>query len=141
MTIYDLKQNEEYCKKVLRKIVTQALNTVSYRTVERTLLINLIVSEIFAEDDKLLWLKDLQEFLEKCNKTSVRTIHKYYLKDQYEASRDSYIAKKYQKWLDILIAQVRKTKDIYKSDLLFNNKFTSVKKHFAKKRKKRLTIG
>lgn len=137
---------KEYQKRLVKKIVTCSLNTVSYKSLERSQLIDLIVSEIVELDDKMLWREDLKEFLDKCNKSSVRTQHKYYTKDYYETCRKSVILFGYAKYLDELIAMVRKSKNSYIADLKYTERsitayYRKKRAISEKKRAKRLTTG
>lgn len=123
---------KEYQKTLVRKIVTCSLNTVSYKSLERSQLIDLIVSEIVEKDDKMLWLEDLDEFLKKCDKSSVRTQHKYYLKDYYESCHSLITLLGYDKFLDRFVAEVRKAKNVYSNDLRYT--VNSITSYYRKKR-------
>lgn len=118
----------------IKKILTNLLNTVSYRSKERSILIDVTVADIFSRDTKQLWLSDLDEFLEKNTRTCLKTYSKYYYKDIYERLYNEFYLSEYEKDLDLFAIKVRKFKLESKS-LLSTKK--PIKVYFKEKRNKK----
>lgn len=125
---YSLEQEK---KLRIRKILTNFLNSVSYRSKDRDSLISLITSEIMLKDSKRLWLDNLQEFLEKNSKVCLKSYGKYYYKDLYEKMYNPIYLSDYKDDLDLLAETVRRFKDVTKSSLVTRK---GVKAYFLKKR-------
>lgn len=132
------RYNLEKEKKLrIRKILTNLLNSVSYRSKDRDSLIGLIAADIMLKDSKRLWLDDLQEFLEKNSRVCLKSYSKYYYKDLYETMYNPIYLSGYKADLDLFAETVRRFKDITKSTLVTRK---GIKEHFLKKRAKKVII-
>lgn len=131
---YNLEQEK---KLRIRKILTNLLNSVSYRGKDRDSLISLITADIMLKDGKRLWLDDLREFLEKNSRVCLKSYAKYYCKDLYEKMYNPIYLSDYKADLDLLVETVRGFKDNSKSTLVTRK---GIKAHFLKKRAKKVSI-
>lgn len=131
---YNLEQEK---KQRIRKILTNLLNSVSYKSKERDSLITVTSADIMLKDDKKLWLSDLEEFLEKNSKVCTKTYGKYYCKDLYEKMYNPIYLSDYKADLDLFAETVRKFKDTSKSTLVIRK---TIKEHFLKKKRKKVKI-
>lgn len=128
------RYNLEREKKLrIRKILTNLLNSVSYRSNDRDALISLIAADIMLKDSKRLWLDDLQGFLEKNSRVCLKSYSKYYYKDMYETMYNPIYLSDYKADLDLFAETVRRFKDITKSTLVTRK---GIKAYFLKKRAK-----
>lgn len=125
---YNLEQEK---KLRIRKILTNLLNSVSYRSKDRDSLIALIAADIMLEGSKRLWLDDLQEFLEKNSRACLKSYGKYYYKDLYEKMYNPIYLSDYKADLDLFAETVRRFKNITKSTLVTRK---GIKAYFLKKR-------
>lgn len=128
---YNLEQEK---KLRIRKILTNLLNSVSYRGKDRDSLISLITADIMLKDSKRLWLDDLREFLEKNSRVCLKSYAKYYCKDLYEKMYNPVYLSDYKADLDLLAETVRGFKDNSKSTLVTRK---GIKAYFLKKRAKK----
>ena len=131
---YNLEQEK---KLRIRKILTNLLNSVSYRGTDRESLIGLIAADIMLKDSKRLWIGDLKEFLEKNSKTCLKSYSKYYCKDLYEKMYNPIYLSDYKADLDLFAETVRRFKDSTKSTLVTRK---GIKAYFLKKRAKKVSI-
>lgn len=131
---YNLEQEK---KLRIKKILTNLLNSVSYRSKDRDSLTSLITADIMLKDSKRLWLDDLQEFLEKNSKTCLKSYGKYYYKDMYETMYNPIYLSDYKADLDLFAETVRRFKDGTKSTLVTRK---GIKAYFLKKRAKKVSI-
>lgn len=131
---YNLEQEK---KLRIRKILTNLLNSVSYKSKERDSLITVTAADIMLKDDKKLWLADLEEFLEKNSRVCTKTYGKYYYKDLYESMYNPIYLSDYKADLDLFAETVRKFKDTSKSTLVIRK---TIKEYFLKKKRKKVKI-
>lgn len=131
---YNLEQEK---KLRIRKILTNLLNSVSYKSKERDSLITVATVDIMLKDSKKLWLADLEEFLEKNSRVCIKTYGKYYFKDLYEKMYNPIYLSDYKADLDLFAETVRRFKDITKSTLVTQK---SLKSYFLKKKRKKVKI-
>ena len=131
---YNLEQEK---KLRIRKILTNLLNSVSYKSKERDSLITVATADIMLKDSKKLWLADLKEFLEKNSRVCIKTYGKYYFKDLYEKMYNPIYLSDYKADLDLFAETVRRFKDITKSTLVTQK---SLKSYFLKKKRKKVKI-
>lgn len=131
---YNLEQEK---KLRIRKILTNLLNSVSYKSKERDSLITVATVDIMLKDSKKLWLADLKEFLEKNSRVCIKTYGKYYFKDLYEKMYNPIYLSDYKADLDLFAETVRRFKDITKSTLVTQK---SLKSYFLKKKRKKVKI-
>lgn len=128
---YNLEQEK---KLRVRKILTNLLNSVSYRSKDRDSLIGLIAADIMLKDNKRLWLDDLKEFLEKNSRVCLKSYGKYYYKDIYEKMYNPIYLSDYKVDLDLFAETIRRFKDVTKSTLVTRK---GIKAYFLKKRSKK----
>lgn len=131
---YNLEQEK---KLRIRKILTNLLNSVSYRSKDRDSLISLITADIMLKDSKRLWMDDLKEFLEKNSRACLKSYGKYYYKDLYEKMYNPIYLSSYKADLDLFAETVRRFKEVTKSTLVTRK---GIKAHFLKKKSKKVRI-